>query len=77
MNAYHALLIAKIEKSFEDKTNKEHLMISSRVDFIASYWHPVIRFWDGTGIGSKKIQISIFYLFSLYICKQLNFSKIV
>ena len=33
MNAYssrtHALLIAKIEKSFEDKTNKEYLMTSS------------------------------------------------
>ena len=33
MNAYsslsHALLIAIIEKSFEDKTNKEHFMISS------------------------------------------------
>ena len=33
MNAHssrsHALLIAKIEKSFEDKTNKEHLMTSS------------------------------------------------
>ena len=33
MNAHssrsHALLIVKIEKSFEDKTNKEHLMRSS------------------------------------------------
>ena len=68
MNAHssrsHALLIAKIEKSFEDKTNKEHLMTSSYLYLVDL-------------AGSERVNKSNAKLMRLEEAKKINYSLLV
>ena len=68
MNIYssrsHTLLIAKIEKSFEDKTNKEHLMTSSYLYLVDL-------------AGSERVNKSNAKLMRLEEAKKINYSLLV
>ena len=68
MNAHssrsHALLIAKIEKSFEDKTNKEHLMTSSHLYLVDL-------------AGSERVNKTNAKLMRLEEAKKINYSLLV